>query len=85
MKSPDLSTSRICQCFVFSKEERRYICCQEVFFRMYLPLALEWLFIAILGFMVVDEIKKHVFGSSQSKYAPLPSVITSPSTRFSEN
>ena len=37
----------------------------EVFVRMYLPLALEVynkLIIDILGFMGVDEIKKHLFG-----------------------
>ena len=84
VKSPDLSTYRICQCFVFLREGRRYIFCQEVFFRMYLLLALELLLIASLGFIVVDEIKKHVFGFTQSKYAHLPSVLTSPSTRFSE-
>ena len=37
--------------------------CHDVFFRMYLPLALEEysrLFVDSLGFMAVDKVKKHL-------------------------
>ena len=51
--------------------------CYEVYFRLYLPLALEVfyrLFIDSKCFMAVDKIKKHLLGFTQSKYSPWPSV-----------
>ena len=45
--------------------------CHEVFFRMYIPLDLEAynrVFIDSVGFMVIDKIKKHLLGLTQSKY-----------------
>ena len=45
------------------------IVCHAVFFRMYLPLALEVynrLFINSLGFMVVDKVKTHLLRLTQS-------------------
>ena len=51
-----LFTSRSCHRCVFSREGR--VLCHEVFFRMYLPLALEvknTLFIESLCLMVIDE------------------------------
>ena len=61
-----ISTSGGCERYVFSREGR--IFCHEVFFRMYLPLALEVhnrLIIDSLGFMVVDKIRKHLLGVTQ--------------------
>ena len=52
--------------------------CHEVFYRMYVPLALEVYnrpFIDNLGFMAVDKIKKHLLG---------PSFLPSP-CRFGQN
>ena len=60
------------------------IFCYEVYFRMYLPLALEVfyrLFIDSKCSMAVDKIKKHLLGLTQSKYSPWPSV----DSEFGEN
>ena len=54
----------------------------KYFFRMYLLLALKVysrMLIDSLCFMGVDKIKKHLLGFIQSKYSPLPSVLTIPS------
>ena len=48
--------------------------CHEVFFRVYLALALDVynrLFIDCLGFIAVDQIKKHIMGLTQSNILTL--------------
>ena len=67
-----LSTSRGSKRCAFSKEGRTFY--HEVFFRMYVPLALEVynrLFIDNLGFMAVHEIKKLILGLNQSNIQTL--------------
>ena len=53
--------------------------CHKVFFGMYLPLALKVyneISIGSSGFMVVDTIKEHLLGLSQSNiYSPWPSFL----------
>ena len=59
--------------------------CYKVLFRMYLSVALveyNRLFIDRFGFLVVNRIKKHLLGLTQSKSSPWPSVLIS---RFGEN
>ena len=66
LPSRAVSTSGSCERCVFSWEGRSKVFSNEVFFRMYLPLALEVynrLFIDSLGFMAVERIKIHVSGT----------------------
>ena len=59
----------------------------SIFFRMYLPLALEVynrLFTDSFGFIVVNKIKKHPSGLTQSQYSPWTSILIEPGG-WSEN
>ena len=74
-----LSTSGSCERYDLSREGRMF--CHEVFLRMYLPLTLEVYSIPLfdsLGFMPVDEIKKHLFGLISQIYSPWPLFLPEP-------